>query len=799
MSALIWQEHVPEIRPLTTVEHLLSWSPSIEEARYCCSIPLPKHRDGGLCADRPRMLCCHDMRGGYLEDRLLQGGGDAEGYFFRHYEKVDGFVYFSHKLVTIPPTGWIHSAHIHGVPVLGTFITEWEEGSEACAAFLASDATAEHAARQLAAIATFFNFDGWVVNIENDVPSSLIPRLLLFLRTLTAAVHASGNKKSDNNRGTVIWYDAVTTEGKLQWQNALTPLNSPFLDACDGIWLNYTWSESTPGKACTAADARKYDVYMGIDAYGRGTYGGGGLNCNIALQAARKNNVSVALFACAWPYENHQAVCNDEEASSALEASGSSREAKYTPPNSAPAAIRHSKRRKLTAWQVRDDEFWKLIQNSWGLRRTTLCSTPFFSDFNTGIGTGLTHSGSIVYPASWYNLRLQSVQPAIGFLGKRPNGVHARLTTAAAYNGGSSIHLGGNLHEAVSLKLFRAAAPLSGQGIKVRFTAAVCCAVNLSLCLRLRKTNSQEIEVGEQQRKKEELLIELVCNSPTARGASTMASSTSTVSPSPVVQKLSSQMLTSPFTWLPSEDDSAISAGNKYSTTLSTTMLPREWSTWQFSVAPGDVLSQGWDLAQSTLSSIEVTAAPKVPGAGCPCEVYIGAVALWGMHEEHKAPPTCSPVEELVVENVAVKRMCIATGGSTAVLSARLSWKGNTSNSHNRAHVWVRIGSYNKTNKSIQDTMFSSSPRAAPGSLSATGAGSAGARGGAELSSPRWVGISCGSGFALSNFILPESAEFVRVYIATSAWSFSQPLRLATAVTIPLPFGVTSPKHLHTL
>jgi mannosyl-glycoprotein endo-beta-N-acetylglucosaminidase len=34
-------------------------------------------------------------------------------------------------------------------------------------------------------------------------------------------------------------YDAVTTEGKLAWQNTLTKLNSPYLDACDGLFLDY--------------------------------------------------------------------------------------------------------------------------------------------------------------------------------------------------------------------------------------------------------------------------------------------------------------------------------------------------------------------------------------------------------------------------------------------------------------------------------------------------------------------------------------------------------------------------------
>lgn len=44
-------------------------------------------------------------------------------------------------------------------------------------------------------------------------------------------------------------YDAVTIEGKLQWQSALTALNQPFLQACDGIFLNYTWKEGTPEDA----------------------------------------------------------------------------------------------------------------------------------------------------------------------------------------------------------------------------------------------------------------------------------------------------------------------------------------------------------------------------------------------------------------------------------------------------------------------------------------------------------------------------------------------------------------------
>ncbi len=36
-------------------------------------------------------------------------------------------------------------------------------------------------------------------------------------------------------------YDAVTIEGKLDWQNELNEKNRAFFDVCDGIFLNYTW------------------------------------------------------------------------------------------------------------------------------------------------------------------------------------------------------------------------------------------------------------------------------------------------------------------------------------------------------------------------------------------------------------------------------------------------------------------------------------------------------------------------------------------------------------------------------
>jgi mannosyl-glycoprotein endo-beta-N-acetylglucosaminidase len=66
--------------------------------------------------------------------------------------------------------------------VLGTFITEWDAGKAACGRLFASEAAAECCAHQLAAIASWHGFEGWLINIENELDQGTLPHLLSFLR-----------------------------------------------------------------------------------------------------------------------------------------------------------------------------------------------------------------------------------------------------------------------------------------------------------------------------------------------------------------------------------------------------------------------------------------------------------------------------------------------------------------------------------------------------------------------------------------------------------------------------------------
>jgi hypothetical protein len=146
-------------------------------------------------------------------------------------------------------------------------------------------------------IAQKVGFDGWLFNIENTIDEDKIPSLVSLVKNLTEAM------RQVNPNSQVIWYDSVTIEGKLDWQNSLNDLNAAFFDVCDGIFLNYTWTPELLVKSKNFNPDRIHDVYVGIDVFGRGCPGGGGFKSNEALKQIRAQDLSAAIFAPAWTHE----------------------------------------------------------------------------------------------------------------------------------------------------------------------------------------------------------------------------------------------------------------------------------------------------------------------------------------------------------------------------------------------------------------------------------------------------------------------------------------------------------------
>ncbi|XP_014211240.1 cytosolic endo-beta-N-acetylglucosaminidase [Copidosoma floridanum] len=249
--------------------------------------------------DVPKTIVCHDMMGGYLEDKFIDGSNEHNSYHFYHWNVIDTFIYFSHHFVTIPPFGWINAAHKHGVKVLGTLITESSEGCLLWDEILKTRDSIIRFADALIQLASFYKFEGWLLNVENQIKQNDVTKLTFFVQYLTETIHMKVPGSE------VIWYDSVINTGALSWQNELNKSNECFFDRCDGIFLNYTWTDAGLIKSAAGASKRNRmrDIYVGLDVWGRGCPGGGGFNSAHALQRIRNQGLSVAIFAPAWTFE----------------------------------------------------------------------------------------------------------------------------------------------------------------------------------------------------------------------------------------------------------------------------------------------------------------------------------------------------------------------------------------------------------------------------------------------------------------------------------------------------------------
>ncbi|XP_051744430.1 cytosolic endo-beta-N-acetylglucosaminidase [Ctenopharyngodon idella] len=383
---------------LKSLDELLSWKRTEASPFNVATVPLAS-RLPQLDRCPRRTLVSHDMMGGYLHDRFIQGAEVEMPYAFYHWEYIDIFNYFSHQMVTIPPVVWTNAAHKHGVLCIGTFITEWTDGAKICEAFLADEESYRAAADKLVQISYCYGFDGWLVNIENVLSETAVKNTGPFLRYLTDQMH-------ERVPGSVvIWYDSVLKNGSLNWQNELNDDNRMFFDACDGIFTNYNWTEQSLErmKSYSAAQGRFADIYVGVDVFARGKVIGGKFETNKALELIRKYELSTAIFAPGWVYECHEKA----------------------------------------DFRQNQDKFWSLLSEYLYIHRPS-SSLPFVSSFCQGFGKSLYWRGQVEMERNWFNLHAQEIQPLYLSENMEKGGwLRSRGCSEDAWIGGSSLMVEG--------------------------------------------------------------------------------------------------------------------------------------------------------------------------------------------------------------------------------------------------------------------------------------------------------------------------------------------------------------------
>ncbi|KAG9141581.1 hypothetical protein Leryth_023959 [Lithospermum erythrorhizon] len=328
---------------------------------------------------------------------------------------------------------------------------EWDEGSIMADELLSSKESAHMYAKRLAELALGLGFDGWLINMEVKIKH--VPNLKEFISHLTQMMHSSVPGSL------IIWYDSVTTSGKLDWQNQLNSSNKAFFDLCDGIFVNYTWKESYVNKSAEVAGDRKFDVYMGIDVFGRGTYGGGQWTTNVALDVIKKNDVSAAIFAPGWVYEN-----NDKN-----------------------------------EFQTLQNRWWGLVEKSWGVVRKYPHRLPFYSNFDQGRGFHISVEGMQICAANWNNISSQSYQPFLEY----PEESDLRSVQCfidfkeASYSGGGNITFQGSLEKDATtiLRLFEGDLLLGSTSVFLSYSARSRGSSLLGLVLHLSSATNERKKV----------------------------------------------------------------------------------------------------------------------------------------------------------------------------------------------------------------------------------------------------------------------------------------------------------------
>jgi endo-beta-N-acetylglucosaminidase D len=123
---------------------------------------------------RASVLLCHDYGGNYHDYESVQEVSlEEEMYACEYLQYIETFVYFSHKLVCVPPPTWTNTLHRNGVKSLGTILVEpqTKDTERLLQHHGEGDDMDFELARKLADIAKHYCFDGWLVNIEKPFPT----------------------------------------------------------------------------------------------------------------------------------------------------------------------------------------------------------------------------------------------------------------------------------------------------------------------------------------------------------------------------------------------------------------------------------------------------------------------------------------------------------------------------------------------------------------------------------------------------------------------------------------------------
>ncbi len=355
-----------------------------------------------------------------------QFGNKFNIYSFSHWQYIDKLIYWGGSAaegIIVPPTAEVtDAAHRNGVQVLGTIFfppnayggkIEWLDD------LLLKESQRFPVADKLIEMAEYFNFDGWFINQETDGSTKKHADLMIdFIEYI-----------KENSDLYIMWYDAMTIEGNMDWQGQLNNKNHAYIQSdkniSNSMFIDFRW-ERTPN---SLLNTNIYALNKNIDPYN--------LFAGIEINGDGKVNEV--------PYSN--IIREGEPATTSIGLFN-------------PDLIYSSSNSPLEYYE-RENNFWTGIMNDprnteliaeWPgaahivKARSPITKLPFVTHFNTGNGKGFYFDGKIVSNNEWYNRSLQDILPTWRWIveGKEKT-LTPNFSWDDSYFGGSSLKISGDI------------------------------------------------------------------------------------------------------------------------------------------------------------------------------------------------------------------------------------------------------------------------------------------------------------------------------------------------------------------
>lgn len=386
-------------------------------------------------------------------------------YNFTHWSYIDTLVWFAgtaNETVSIPARPWVDTAHRNGVKVLGSIflaVNQYGGSVDTVRQFLARDKNGEFpVARELVAIAEYYQFDGWLMNQETDLTKQknhadkiieqqdfktgafLAKEMQDFMRYLTqiAPEHME-----------IHWYDAMINDGQVKWQNMLNAHNTPYLQSdedriSDAMFLNYWWNKDMAEQSFAQVNRinrSPYDVYFGVDLWPERN----------AQPMFKSTQWLQALFPDTHKHGLGSIALFGNNANFNFSGSNKVKAFSQFQQNKHDYQSFYQTEQRLFSGDDLNSATHSKAQHWGGLAqfvpaKSTLIKLPFSTSFNTGHGLSWFEKGQIV-AGEWHDISVQSVLPTWQFSIDGNSSISLNYDFEQAFVGGSSLNVSGDLSQ----------------------------------------------------------------------------------------------------------------------------------------------------------------------------------------------------------------------------------------------------------------------------------------------------------------------------------------------------------------